>query len=573
MMKQGWFLVIYCLIGIGSVVGFSTTAVAIDAYFDTEISTRLEPEPYFGTVRIRQTGEEVPQVFPEIQYEPVIYMEIIFDASKTMGEPDINGIRKLDIAKEIATILVNKFPLQDTRFALRVNGAQYDNNCLDSELVVPFQRDNAQQVLDVIASIQPKGISPITYSLRQVLHDFVGTKGTKIVFMITDGQETCDVEPVDTCTATMDIFLEAEFEGAINIVGINTIYDDAKLLLSCLSVRGGGDFLDSNRNKGPEFAELIRGSQQLGYSISRVLDPDTLAEGKVLELYRRRIGDRTILDGDNIILQPESRSSTESYHELLPGIYKIEFATIPPMASYFTLDSEQELTIALVRSGRGIDLYDRAHMSLGNRYYDDGEFEKAMEEYQTVLEFDPTNVDAHLNMGIIYDDIVEDKEKAAEHYKAYLELQGPRQDDVREWLRKVRGQPTQEQELEEQRRQREEEKAREEAERLAREEAKRLEERRQQGLEVREYILTKHVDIRELSEEDVLEGDIIRVVVADDTLDPDIKEIAVDVGFRIKKDFERTPQEVVVYREENPDVAVARARYDSALDQYVLVEE
>jgi hypothetical protein len=126
--------------------------------------------------------------------------------------------------------------------------------------------------------------------------------------------------------------------------------------------------------------------------------------------------------------------------------------------------------------------------------------------------------------------------------------------------------------LEEQRRQREEEKAREEAERQAREEAQRLEEKRQEGLDVREYILTKHVDIRELSEEDVLEGDIIRVVVADDTLDPDIKEIAVDVGFRIKEDLERTPQEVIVYREENPDVAVARARYDSALDQYVLVE-
>lgn len=572
MMKQGWFLVLYCLIGIVSVGGFPTPAGAIDAYFDTEISTRLEPQPYFGTVRIRQTDEEVPQVFPDVQYEPVIYMEIIFDASKTMGEPDINGIRKLDIAKEIATLLVKKFPQQDTRFALRVNGAQFENNCIDSELAVPFQRDNAQQVLDAIASIQPKGISPIAYSLRQVLHDFVGTKGTKMVFLITDGQETCDVEPVDTCTATMDMFLEAEFDGTINIIGINTIYDDAKLLLSCLSVRGGGEFLDSNRNKGSEFAKLIRGSQQLGYNISRVLDPDTLAEGKILELYGRRIGDRTILEGDNIVLQPESRSSTESYHELLPGIYKIEFATIPPMASYFTLDSEQELSIALVRSGRGIDLYDRAHMSLGNRYYDNGEFDKAMEEYQMVLESDPTNVDAHLNMGIIYDDIVEDKEKAAEHYKAYLELQGPRQDDVREWLRQVRGQPTREQELEEQRRQLEEERAREEAERLAREEAQRLEEKRQEALDAREYILTKYVDIRELSEEDVLEGDTIHVIVADDTLDPDIKEMAVDVGFRIKEDLKRTPQEVIVSREENPDVAVARARYDSAQGEYVLIE-
>lgn len=572
MTKKGCSLVVFCIMAIGSIGCIPTTAMAIDAYFDTEISTELEPAPYFGTVYITQTGEDVPQVFPDILYEPVIYMEIIFDASKTMGEPDINGIRKIDIAKEIATILVNNFPAQDTRFALRVNGARDDNNCLDSELVVPFQRDNAQYVLDTIKKIQPKGISPIAYSLRQVFQDFVGTKGTKMVFLITDGQENCDVEPVDTCTATMDLFLEAEFDGVINIVGINTIYDDAKLLLSCLSVRGGGEFLDSNRNKGSEFAELIQGAQQLGYSISRVLDPETLAEGKILELYNRRIGDRTIIEGENIVLEPQSRSATQSYHELLPGIYKIEFATIPPMASYFTLDREQELTIALVRSGRGIDLYDRAHLALGNQYYDAGEFEKAMEEYQAVLDFDSTNVDAHLNIGIIYDDIIGDKDKAAEHYKAYLELQGPRQDDVREWLRKVRGEPTRQQELEEQRRQREEEKAREEAERLAREEAKRLEEERQEGLKVYEEILTRNIEIRELSEEEVLEGDIIHVTVSEKATDSQVDDIALDVGSRIKRLLKRIPQEVIVYREDNPDVEVARARYDSAQEQYVLVE-
>ena len=572
MMKKGWFLAVCCLVTIGTLGGLATTALAIDAYFDTEISTKLEPEPYFGTVYVKQTNEEVPQVFADVEYEPVIYMEIIFDASKTMAEPDINGIRKLDVAKEIATILVKNFPQQDTRFALRVNGAQYDNNCLDSELVIPFQRDNAQLMLDAITSIQPKGISPIAYSLRQVLQDFVGTRGTKIVFLITDGQETCDVEPVDTCTATMDMFLEAEFDGAVNIVGINTIYDDAKLLLSCLAIRGGGDFLDSNRNKGVEFAEVIRGAQQLGYSISRVLDPDTLAEGKVLELYNRRIGDRTVLEDDDIVLQPENRSSTTSYHELLPGIYKIEFATIPPMASYFTLDREQELTIALVRSGRGIDVYDRAHLSLGNSYYDNGDFDKALKEYQRVLDFDDTNVDAHLNIGIIYDDILGDKDKAAEHYKTYLELQGPRQDDVREWLRSVRGAPTLEQELEEQRQEREEEQAREEADRLAREEAQRREEERQKGLEVYEEIVTRNVDIRDLSEDEVLEGDTIHVIVADKATDSQIDDIALDVGNRIKRLLKRTPQEVIVYREENRDQEVARARYDSAQEQYVLDE-
>jgi tetratricopeptide (TPR) repeat protein len=573
MMKTGWFFGIWALIVTGLLSGPAFPARAIDAYFDTEISTRLVVEPYFGAVSITQIDEDVPQVFADVEYEPVIYMEIIFDASNTMAEPDINGVRKIDVAKEIAAILVKNFPRQYTRFALRVSGGQYENSCLDSEIVVPFERDNAAAMLAAIAALQPRGLSPMAYSLRQVLPDFAGFRGTKIVFLITDGQETCDVEPVDTCTTTMDmLMLEAEFDGVINIIGINTIYDDARLLLSCLAVRGGGEFLDSNRHKGADFARLIRSSQQLGYSISRVLDTTTLAEGKILELYNRRIGDRTILEGDNIVVEPQRSLANRSYHELLPGVYKIEFLTIPPLASYFTLDQRQDMTIALVRSGRGIDLYDRAHLALGNHYYDRGEFDQAMEEYQRVIAFDARNVDAHLNLGILYDDIVGDKVKAADHYKAYLELQGPRQEEVREWLRAVRGEPTFEEEIAEQRQAREEERARQEAERLAQEDLRRLEEERQEGLEVYEEILTRNIDIRELSEDEVLAGDTIHVVVADRAMDAQIADIALDVGNRIQRLLNRTPQEVIVYREENRQQPVARARYDSVQNQYVLVE-
>lgn len=571
MMNKVAHVLLISVVCLGSIGLLPAESLAIEAYFDTEISTRLEPEPYFGVLYVARMDEEVPQLFSDIVYEPVIYLEIIFDASKTMDEPDINGTPKIDIAKEIATLLVNHFPARDTRFALRVNGTRYDNNCLDSEIVVPFRRDNAQEMLDTIQNIRPKGLSPITYSLRQVLQDFVGTKGTKIVFIITDGQETCDREPTDTCTTTMDMFLEAEFDADINIVGINTINDDAQLLLSCLAARGEGEFLDSNRNEGPEFARLIRGSQQLGYSISKVLDPETLEEGKILELLNRQIGDSTILDGEKIVVEPERRVK-DSRHELEPGVYKIEFATVPPMASYFTLDRRQELTIALVRSGRGLDLYDRAHLALGNRYYDSGEFEKALEEYQKVLDFDANNVDAHLNMGVIYDDILVDETKAAEHYKTYLELQGPRQEEVRTWLRTVRGEPTQEEKLQEQVRQREEEEARKEAERLAAEEAARQEKERQEALEAYEEILTRNSQIRELSEGEVISGDVVHVTVSAETLDSEVEDIAMDVGNRINRLLERTPREILVYREDDPEVLAAQAVYDSSRQEYIIAE-
>ena len=569
MKKMTMFVSLVCC-GLGLLCYLPLPGWAIDVYFDTEISTKLEPEPNTGMLYVTMLDEEVPQVFPDIVYEQAMYVEIILDASRTMNDPDLSGIKKFDVAKELVALLVKRFPQRDTRFALRVNGAKSPNNCLDSELVVPFSRENAPKVLAALPTIRPQGLSPVTYALRQVLTDFTGTKGTKMVFLVTDGLETCDNEPTDACTATMDLFLQAEFEGAINIIGVNTINDDARALLDCLSIRGKGEFLDTNRNKGPELAKLLQSAQQLSYSISKVLDAETLAEGKILEFLNRRIGDVSVLDGERIVFQTERRARYSS-HELKPGIYKIEFATVPVMASYFTVDRRQKLTIGIVRSGQGIDLYDRAHLALGNRYYDTGQVEQALAEYQKVLAFDNRNVEVHLNMGIIYDDLLKDKAKAVEHYKAYLELQGPRQEEVGNWLRKVRGEPSQEETLQQKARQVEAERAAQKEKAQQAEIAKQQEAGRQKGLDAHQEILTANTDIRQLAEEDVISGDVVKATVSDATTDSKAQNIALDVGRRIQKLLNRTPNSILVYRENKPDAPVAQAKFDVSQKQYVPV--
>ncbi len=599
-MKRVYFLtaILSCLLIIGHL---TPEAVAVEAYFDTEISTDLEVEADYGTLIVRMMNENVPAILQNITYEQELYVEIIFDASKTMKDPDINGVPKINIAKKLISILATYFPQTDTRFALRVNGARYPNNCLDSEVVVPFSKGNGQQILDAIRNIQPKGLSPLTYSIRQVLKDFDGKTGSKVVFLITDGMETCDVEPSDTCTTTMDMLIDAEFDGTINILGINTLYDDAKMLLSCLSTRGKGNFLDSNRNHGEEFAQLIRDSSQLRYNISRIFDPDTLQEGKILGLINRRIGDVTELDlstdstgqSTDVLIEPgiigreESSSELEeidvietsesnigySSHQLPPGIYKITFITEPPMISYLTIDEQQELTIGIVRSGMGFDLYGRVHLALGNRYYEHGQIEQALTEYQKVLDLNGLDVNAHLNMGIIYHDLLKDNEKAAEHYKIYLELQGPRQEEVSLWLREVRGLPTKEEELGDLLEQRKETQAREEAARLAEEERARQEKERQKALGAYEEIRTANPPIKNISpeKEEIVSADQLDVVISSGTPDFRAEEVALDIGKRMVVLLDRHP-EIIVYREGKEDVPVKHAVYDEAQGQYVILE-
>ncbi len=597
-MKSMYYVLVMmaCLAAIGLT---SSDATAIEAYFDTEISTELEYESGAGTVVIRMIDEKVPPILPDTMYEQELYVEIIFDASKTMEEPDINGIPKITVAKQLVSILASYFPARDTRFALRINGAKYDNNCFDTEMVIPFRKGNGQQILDAVMDVEPKGLSPLTYSIRQVLQDFSEKKGSKIVFVITDGLETCDVEPTDACTSTMDLLLDAEFDGTLNILGVNTIHDNAKELLGCLASRSGGTFLDSNRHSGRQLAQLIQESSQLRYNISRVLDTQSLSEGKILGLINRRIGDVTKLGvtagsqggTTDVLIQPgiirKEAAATEireirieevpeenpgySRHELPPGVYKIEFVTTPPMVSYFVLDEEQELTIGVVESGEGYDLYDRIHLALGNRYYENGQIEQALEEYQKVLDVNDRDMNAHLNMGIIYQDILKNNEKAAFHYKTYLELQGPRQEDVSVWLRQARGLPTEEEEVEAMIRERKEEQARKAAAKLAEEARKRQEKERQKALAAYEEILTANPPIRELSREAIFSAaPVVDVVISSGTPDFRAEEVALDVGKRMNLLLDRRP-EILVYREGREDVPVKHAVFDQAQGRYVII--
>ena len=49
-------------------------------------------------------------------------------------------------------------------------------------------------------------------------------------------------------------------------------------------------------------------------------------------------------------------------------------------------------------------------------------YDAAIAEYEKALALDPNNAEAHYNLGLIYDDINDDANKAVFHYRAYLKL-------------------------------------------------------------------------------------------------------------------------------------------------------
>ena len=121
----------------------------------------------------------------------------LLDASGSMLEQwERPNQTRWSVAKSILIKLVDSLG-QNTKLelALRVYGhrsPQEIKNCKDTWLEVPFKARSHTLIIQKLAEIKPKGVTPITYSLEQAANDFPSSSGYRnIVILITDGIESC----------------------------------------------------------------------------------------------------------------------------------------------------------------------------------------------------------------------------------------------------------------------------------------------------------------------------------------------------------------------------------------------
>ncbi len=121
----------------------------------------------------------------------------LLDASGSMLEQwERPNQTRWSVAKSILTKLVDSLGQNSKlELALRVYGhrsPQEIKNCKDTWLEVPFKARSHTLIIQKLAEIRPKGVTPITYSLEQAANDFPTSSGYRnIVILITDGIESC----------------------------------------------------------------------------------------------------------------------------------------------------------------------------------------------------------------------------------------------------------------------------------------------------------------------------------------------------------------------------------------------
>jgi len=169
-------------------------------------------------------------------------VEIILDASNSMWG-QIQGVAKIAIAKDVLKQIINGLP-DEMNVGLRLYGHRYGLNdqraCQDTELNVPIGPIDKASLIDIINKIQPKGKTPLVYSVLQAGNDFKDIKNGSII-LITDGVESCDGDINSIAPALKELGIELK----LHIVGFDIKEAEARAELEAIAKSTEGTYLDA----------------------------------------------------------------------------------------------------------------------------------------------------------------------------------------------------------------------------------------------------------------------------------------------------------------------------------------
>ena len=185
--------------------------------------------------------KEYSQNFSANQGERILF---IMDFSNSMSE-HLDGARKVDVMlKTMREILPKINP--NTWIGLRIYGHRMGftpiEGCRASTLVSPINQNNSRQIQQALVKPKPRGMTPITYSLKQAIrYDFMGFSGKKHIILMTDGGENCDESP---CKFVMEL-IKIRRDVTIDVIAFNIKDQDDLDQLQCTALVTSGKFYNA----------------------------------------------------------------------------------------------------------------------------------------------------------------------------------------------------------------------------------------------------------------------------------------------------------------------------------------
>ncbi len=255
--------------------------------------------------------------FKNAEPQPYTKTRILFvlDGSYSMyGNLDKNS--KISVAKQLLSRMVDSLSQEKhVEIGLRAYGHQsnkYKQDCKDTRLEVGFRPKNEEAIVEAIKDIEPKGTTPIAYSLKEAAQDFPESRRAKnVIILLTDGIEECDGDPcaVSTSLQQKNVILKPFIIG----VGISEKFKDE---FDCV-----GRYYNAGNRK--EFQEV------LSVVVSQAINATT-TQVKLLDIH----GEATETDVNMTFFDTNQHLIRYNYYHTMDENGKPDTLNIDPVTTY-----------------------------------------------------------------------------------------------------------------------------------------------------------------------------------------------------------------------------------------------
>ena len=178
-----------------------------------------------------------------------VNVQLILDSSGSMADETDTGEPRIDAAKRVLNEVIDAIPedREEINVGFRVFGHEGDNtqagraeSCQSSELTVPIDGVNKDALRAQVEDYSPVGWTPIGLSLQRAAEDFPDASDTVVnaAILVTDGLETCDVDPCEAATALK----ESPAAVTVYVVGLGLNEEDLRVT-SCIAENTGGQIV------------------------------------------------------------------------------------------------------------------------------------------------------------------------------------------------------------------------------------------------------------------------------------------------------------------------------------------
>jgi hypothetical protein len=197
-------------------------------------------------------------LFPILNSSAATDVEFLLDLSGSMMKR-IDGTPQIELAKKSFRDALKAIPADELVavrvFAHRVEQTNKEESCKDTELIYPFAKLNVASIENALDTLQPKGYTPLAYSLEKSGEDLIAIgkerEPERVIVVLSDGEETCGGDPIAVLQALKDKGIKV----VVHTIGFN-VDDAARRQLQAIASFSGGKYFDAK--DGTKLSESLQ---------------------------------------------------------------------------------------------------------------------------------------------------------------------------------------------------------------------------------------------------------------------------------------------------------------------------